>query len=213
MAPAAEQPTLEGKLHWERVYGGSDPHELSWYQREPAVSLELLDALGVAPTDGIVDAGGGASHLVDRLLDRGFSDVTVLDVSGTALEEARARLGGRASAVTWLVEDVRAWRPGRRFDAWHDRALLHFLVEPADRARYLDTLRLALRPGGAVVIATFALDGPETCSGLPVVRHDAGAIASALGPDFELIAERREEHLTPRGRVQPFTWAALRLHE
>jgi SAM-dependent methyltransferase len=211
VAPAAEQPTLEGKLHWERVYGGSDPHELSWYQREPALSLELLDGLGIEPGEALADVGGGSSHLVERLLDRGFTDLTVLDISESALAGVRARLGARAETVSWLVEDIRAWRPSRQFDVWHDRALFHFLVDRADRDRYAETVRHAVRPGGAVVIATFALDGPETCSGLPVHRYDVAGIAAVLGPGAELVAESREEHVTPRGRVQPFTWAALRL--
>jgi trans-aconitate methyltransferase len=211
VSPTTDQSTGE-RQHWERVHAGAEPHELSWFQSEPSTSLELLDALGVGPDASLVDVGGGSSRLVDRLLDRGFADLTVLDVSEAALAAAQARLGARADAIAWLLADVREWRPERRYDVWHDRALLHFFVDLPDRERYAETLRGAVAPGGAVVIATFAPDGPETCSGLPVRRHDAGAIATLLGPGAELVAERRDEHVTPRGRVQPFTCAAFRLH-
>jgi hypothetical protein len=196
--------------HWDAVYDRDDLSTLSWHQREPVVSLELIDALGVGPGEAVVDVGGGASRLAGRLLDRGFADVTVLDVAAGALEASRRRLGAHAGQVTWVREDVRSWRPGRRFGLWHDRALFHFFVDPDDRRRYVETLRSALEPGGAVVIATFALDGPETCSGLPVERYDAAGLASVPGPGFELVRSGREEHVTPGGRVQAFTWAALR---
>jgi SAM-dependent methyltransferase len=196
--------------HWDSVHALRDPAEFAWFQAEPTVSLELVDALEVGPDAAVVDVGGGSSRLVDRLLDRGFGDVTVLDVSSGALDVAQGRLGDRAARVTWLVEDVCAWRPGRRYDLWHDRAVLHFLVDAADRARYLDALELGLASGGAAVIATFASDGPEQCSGLPVVRYDPPGLAALLGPGLRLVAERRAEHRTPGGAVQPFAWAALR---
>lgn len=197
-----------GTEHWEEVYDRDDLSTLSWHQREPAVSLELIDALGMGPGTAVVDVGGGASPLAGRLLERGFADVTVLDVAEPALEAARRRLGARASEISWIEADVRTWRPRRRFDLWHDRALFHFFVDAADRERYRETLRAALAPGGAVVLAAFAPDGPETCSGLPVARHDAAGLAAELG--FRLVEQRREEHVTPGGRIQPFTWAALR---
>jgi hypothetical protein len=197
--------------HWDAVYDRDDLATLSWHQREPAVSLELIDALGVGPGQAVVDVGGGASPLAGRLLERGFGDVTVLDVAEGALEAARRRLGAQAGRVTWVHEDVRSWRPGRQFALWHDRALFHFFVDPDDRRRYVETLRSTIEPGGAVVIATFALDGPETCSGLPVERYDAGRLASEL--ELQLVRSAREEHVTPGGRVQAFAWAALRLGE
>lgn len=162
----------------------------------------------MARGEAVVDVGGGASPLGARLVERGFTDVTVLDLSEPAL--AAASRPAAATAVTWLVEDVRSWQPHRRYGLWHDRAAFHFLVEPADRSRYLDVLDGALEPNGAVVIATFASDSPEQCSGLPVVRYDVAGLVAALGPRFELVEERREEHRTPRGAVQPFTWVALR---
>ena len=146
---------------FEGAYRGRDPDELSWHQAEPFVSLELLDLLGVAPDRSLVDVGGGASPLAARLLERGFADLTVLDVSTAALAAAQSLLGPRAGEVTRLVQDVRAWRPERRFDVWHDRATLHFLVEPADRDRYLDAFDRALADDGVAVLATFAPDGPD----------------------------------------------------
>ena len=194
---------------WNDAYRRS-PSELSWYQAEPVLSLQLIDALDVEPGEAVVDVGGGASSLAGRLVERGFTDVTVLDVAESALAEARGALGAAAGKVTWLAQDVRSWRPGRRYGLWHDRAAFHFLVEAADRRRYLEVLDLALDPGGGVVMATFAPDGPDRCSGLPVMRYDAAGLAAVLGPGFELVHERREEHHTPRGAVQPFTWVALR---
>jgi SAM-dependent methyltransferase len=196
--------------HWDAAYRRDDLSTVSWYQREPVVSLELVDDLGVDSGAAVVDVGGGASPLAGCLLDRGFADVTVLDLAGTALDAARGSLGPRGSEIAWVQGDVRSWRPDRLFGLWHDRALLHFFVAADDRRRYVETLRHALAPGGAAVIATFGPDGPDTCSGLPVVRYDAAGIASVLGDGFELVAERREEHATPAGRVQPFTWAAFR---
>ena len=186
-----------GTEHWDSVYDRGDVSSLSWHQRESAVSLELIDALGVDPSASVVDVGAGDAPLAEQLLDRGFADVTLLDVAGPALEAARSRLGPRAAEVACVQDDVRSWRPGRRFDLWHDRALLHFFVDADDRAAYVASLRRALTPGGAVVLATFALDGPATCSGLPVARYDADGIAATLG--LALVAERREEHTTPAG--------------
>ncbi len=206
----AENAGRHSTSHWDEAYTGRDPSGLSWAQRDPAVSLELVDALGLGRAASVVDVGGGTSPLAGRLLDRGLADVTVLDVAEAALAAARERLGAHAGDVIWLREDVRSWRPRRSFDLWHDRALFHFLVEEDDRRCYLDSLTCALAPGGAVVIATFAPDGPATCSGLPVVRYDPAGLASVLGPAFELVRERREEHVTPGGRVQPFTWVAFR---
>lgn len=187
----------------------SGPTAVSWFQPEPTVSLDLIDRLDLRPSDPIIDIGGGASRLVDALLDRGFTDVSALDVSEAALEEARARLGGRATLVTWLHEDLLDWRPSRRYAVWHDRAVFHFLVDPAERAHYVDALRAGLAPNGVVVMATFATDGPDRCSGLPVTRYDPDELAAAIGAT-EVVATRREEHTTPGGGVQPFTWIVAR---
>jgi SAM-dependent methyltransferase len=196
------------RAHWDERYRTVGPERVSWFETEPVVSLQVLDALGVEPPTSVIDVGGGASALVDRLVDRGFGDVTVLDVSAEALAVSRSRVA--SPAVTWLQADLLNWVPERRYGLWHDRAVFHFLDDAAERERYLAALRSAVEPGGWVVLATFARDGPETCSGLPVHRYDAAALAAVLGSGFELVSDRREDHVTPSGSVQHFTWAAFR---
>lgn len=194
--------------HWDSVYRERGPAGVSWFQPEPGPSLDLLEALRAGPGDSLVDVGGGASLLVDRLAERGWQDLTVLDVSAAALAAARDRHPD--TAVTYLHRDLLQWTPDRRFDVWHDRAVLHFLTEPADQDRYRRILEQALGPGGAVVLGGFAPDGPDRCSGLPVVRRSAEELAAFLGAGFAVVAARREEHVTPWGAVQPFTWVAAR---
>lgn len=197
--------------HWDEIYRQRAPGELTWYQREPLVSLALLDMLGVTPDQAVVDVGGGTSSLAGHLLDRGFGDITVLDLSTTALASAAGAMGERSGRVHWLAHDVLTWRPDRRYQVWHDRAVLHFLVDEGHRLAYLATLRAALDGGGAVVVGTFAADGPERCSGLPVRRYGPDDLATLFGPAFDVVEQRREEHHTPAGGVQPFTWAAMRM--
>ena len=196
--------------HWDSAYVSGGVEGASWYQETPRLSLELIDAIGVGRDVAVVDVGGGASTLVDHLVAKGFGDVSVLDVSAEALAEARRRLG-RDVAVEWVEEDVLVWCPRRRFGLWHDRALLHFLVDPDDRDAYFETLHSAIADQGFVVLATFAPDGPPSCSGLPVVRYSADELQQLVGVGFEPLEVRREEHVTPRGSVQPFTWIAGRL--
>ncbi|MEV0273660.1 class I SAM-dependent methyltransferase [Hamadaea sp. NPDC050747] len=200
---------MDTAQHWRRTYDTKGVDEVSWYQTDPAVSLRLLTAAGLSPASRVLDVGGGASVLADRLLDAGIGDVTVLDIADSALSAARTRLGERAGAVTWLVRDVLAWNPEPRYDLWHDRAVFHFLTDPADRDRYRRVLAAGLAPGGHVVIGTFAADGPQSCSGLPVARYDADQLAAQF-PGFEPIESAREEHHTPWDSVQPFTWLVLR---
>lgn len=199
-----------GSEHWDDAFGTRGPDDVSWFEPEPRTSLELIDALGVPPAAAVVDVGAGAALLVDRLVERGFSDLTVVDISAVALERVRERLPETAP-VELLHADLLTWRPRRRFDLWHDRAVLHFLVDDDLRDVYVDVLRAALEPAGAVVIAAFAPDAPDRCSGLPVRRHSVEDLAALLGAGFELVEERREEHVTPRGAVQPLTWVAGRL--
>jgi SAM-dependent methyltransferase len=185
--------------------------ELSWYQREPLQSLMLLAEAGLGSESSIIDIGAGDSTLVDALLERGFRRVTVLDISGPALDRARARLGACAPNVTWIEADVtRADLPVNAYDAWHDRAVFHFLVDPKDRERYVLAARQALRPGAMLIIATFARDGPTQCSGLTVTRYDADGLALEFGVGFELLRSMREVHETPTGSEQHFTYALLR---
>jgi len=182
---------------------------VSWFQTEPTLSLELIRLLGVVPNIPVIDVGGGASSLVEHLLEAGFTDVSVLDISETAIEAGRGRLGADAR-VSWLHEDLSSWRPTRRFGLWHDRAAFHFLVGEDERARYLETLRSGLEHGGALVLATFADDGPEYCSGLPVARYSVDDLVAVLGGGFQVIDTRRQVHTTPAGVMQPFTWVAAR---
>ncbi len=205
----AEHPPIDPARHWDAAYGSRGTTGVSWYQAAPTVSLELIDALHVARNGALLDLGGGASSLVDHLVGRGFGDVTVLDVSDVALDEARRRLGPDAP-VTWIRRDLLSWAPPRRYDLWHDRAVFHFLTEDAQRPRYLDLLGSALGPGAGLVVATFAEDGPELCSGLPVARYSAGALSDVFGDRFEVIETRREVHRTPGGASQPFTWLCAR---
>jgi trans-aconitate methyltransferase len=172
------------------------------------MSLALVERLRVLNAAPVIDVGGGASRLVDVLLARGYVDLSVLDVSSTALEIARHRVAD-AAAVQWICDDVMAWQPQRSYGLWHDRAVFHFLTAAADRANYLNIARKAVAPGGAVVMATFAADGPEHCSGLPVARYDVSDLESLLD-GFTVVTSRREEHITPAGAIQPFTWIAAR---
>jgi trans-aconitate methyltransferase len=200
---------MAGAEHWNDRYRSVGSTAVSWYESTPTVSLELLDQLGVTAAESVIDVGGGASVLVDHLLERRHTDLAVLDLSKVALDEARARLGEPAS-VTWIEADVVAWDPPRRWDVWHDRAVLHFLIEDEDQAAYVEVLRHAVTPGGVFVIGTFAEDGPTECSSLPVRRQSADELAELLG-DVEVIERRRHVHHTPGGTDQPFTWVAGRL--
>lgn len=179
---------------------------MSWYQPEPTMSLALIDRLRVPKGAPVIDVGGGASLLVDGLLARGYTDLAVLDLSSTALEIARRRLGA-STRVRWLREDIMTWQPERQYALWHDRAVFHFLTHEPDRAKYLTIMQHTLGDSGALIIATFASDGPERCSGLPVARYDATDLERLLD-GFTVVESRREEHMTPGGTVQPFTWIA-----
>ena len=192
------------KSHWETVYTTKAENEVSWFQEDPAPSLELIDLARPTPESAIVDIGGGASRLVDSLLARGFRQVTVLDISQAALEAAKARLGERAGRVQWVVADVTQWTPAQSFDIWHDRAAFHFLTDVANRSAYVARMKQAVMPGGHVIIATFAIDGPEKCSGLPVNRYDAASLARELGEGFELLDSRQHDHSTPWDSTQRF---------
>jgi trans-aconitate methyltransferase len=197
------------RAHWENVYITKSENEVSWFQENPAPSLELIDLARPTPETTIVDVGGGASRLVDSLVARGFDRVTVLDLSEAALAAAKTRLGDNAN-VQWVVADVTRWNPTQTYDIWHDRAAFHFLSDRDDRAAYVTRLKHALKPGGHVVIGTFAIDGPERCSGLAVERYDAASLAAEFGKGFRLIDARRHEHSTPWGAIQRFQFCVFR---
>lgn len=192
--------------HWQALYRTKDPATFSWYQAEPRLSRELIAATGVSRSAAILDVGGGASLLVDSLLSAGFSDLTVLDIAADALAHAQRRLGPRVKDVAWLTADVTAFDSPRRYGLWHDRAVFHFLTEPADRLGYVSSLRRSLAPNGHVILATFGPHAPDRCSGLPVVRYDPAGLAAALGPGFSLRRSEVELHRTPRGPEQEFVY-------
>lgn len=199
----------ERRRHWDDRYSASSPDGVSWFQERPAVSLELIAAAGPHRTASLIDVGGGAARLVEYLLADGWSDITVLDVSDVALDEARARVGPNPR-VQWIEQDLLAWHPSRRYDVWHDRAVFHFLVNEGERQKYREVMSEALAPNATIIVGTFAIDGPRQCSGLPVARYDAEALVSTLGTTFEVLATKNEEHVTPDGNTQPFTWVELR---
>lgn len=197
------------EARWDAAYRDGGVAGVSWYQPTPKVSVELIRRLEIPRNAAIIDIGGGASSLVDTLLADGFTDLSVLDFSEVALNAVRQRLGSDVP-VALIHGDLLTWQPERRFDLWHDRAVFHFLVEEGARTTYLETLRQALNAGGSVIMATFAPDGPEYCSGLPVARYSADDLAEVLGAEFEVIEQSREEHVTPGGVVQSFIWLAAR---
>ncbi|WP_456620005.1 MULTISPECIES: class I SAM-dependent methyltransferase [unclassified Bradyrhizobium] len=196
--------------HWDKVYATKGEAEVSWFQDSPAISLEMIRAANPDHDAAIIDIGGGASRLVDRLLQEGYRDLAVLDISANALDAARQRIGQAAAGVDWIVADVTTWHPARRFEVWHDRAAFHFLTDPRDRAAYVERLRSAVAHGGHVIIATFAPDGPEKCSGLPVQRHDSASLSAELGPEFALVESRSETHHTPWNSAQAFQFSRFR---
>ena len=204
--------TSDERRHWEDLYARKAADRVSWYRPHLDESLRFVAAARIEPTAAIIDVGGGASTFVDDLLDRGYSNLTVLDLSATALETARRRLGSRASAVRWVRADVtQADLPEKGYDLWHDRAVFHFLTDPAARSRYVGTVRRALRPGGHIVVATFGPHGPEECSGLEVLRFTPDAIHSEFGDEFAKIADSTEVHKTPWGSEQEFVYCYCRL--
>lgn len=200
-----------GKRHWEDVYEGKEPESVSWYQPHATRSLALIQRIAPSVDTPIIDVGGGASVLVDDLLNAGYHDLTVLDLAASALAAANARLGALSDQVTWIEGDVRSTPlPEATYGVWHDRAGFHFLVDPTDRAAYIRQVQRAVRPGGFVVVATFAEDGPAKCSGLPVVRYSPDTLHREFGDGFDFVASEREVHATPMGTQQSFLYSLLR---
>lgn len=193
--------------HWEKVYQTKQPDAVSWFQEHATQSLDLIRSTGISLDANVIDVGGGASTLVDDLLKSGFKNLSVLDLSANALAVARNRLGAAGDSVTWIAGDIRSVDlPKNTYDIWHDRAVFHFLTAPADRAAYVQQVMKAVKPGGHVIVATFAPDGPAQCSGLPVVRYSPDELHQTFGPTFELIEHMSEEHKTPWGSVQHFVY-------
>lgn len=202
---------MDRKQHWEQIYTIKTPDSVSWFQEHADQSLRLIRNTGLGMGAAIIDVGGGASRLVDDLAAEGYTDLTVLDLSSAALAAARQRLGRQADRVQWMEGDItRAELPFHRFDIWHDRAVFHFLTDPADRHAYVERVMRAVRPGGHVIVATFAEDGPDKCSGLPVMRYRPEALHAEFGDAFLLVEHEREAHHTPFGTVQQFVYCYCR---
>jgi len=198
---------MQVREHWEGIYSTHSEEDLSWFEPVPSISLDLLLTPSLKKDGAILDVGGGTSRLVDALLDRGFENITVLDVAPSALEISKARLGDRASRVRWIAADITQWEADTVYSAWHDRAVFHFLVDQEARRAYLAAMERCLAPGALVVIGTFSTLGPERCSGLPVMRYSAHSLAAELGDGFRWTATRKLEHVTPSGAMQHFQFS------
>jgi hypothetical protein len=197
----------EKQKHWNDVYAGIGAVKVSWFQRRADLSMRLILEAGATKHSAVIDVGGGSSVLVDQLLDSGFADITVLDISDRALAASKERLGVRAGDAHWIVADVLSWTPARAYDVWHDRAVFHFLTEEKDRIVYRAALRKGVRAKGTFIVGTFAEDGPERCSGLPVKRWSVDQLRSEFSDGFRLVESLKHAHHTPTGVVQPFSWA------
>lgn len=203
---------MNSRTHWDHVYRTKSGDEVSWYRPHLERSLAFIESVAPDRAAAIIDVGGGESTLVDDLVARGYRDLTVLDIAPAAIAVARARLGAAADRVTWLQAGiVAADLPERRFDLWHDRAVFHFLTDPAQRAAYVRQVLHAVRPGGHVVVATFGPAGPDQCSGLPVMHYDAPSLHREFGGGFRLVDSATELHRTPRGATQQFTYCFCRV--
>lgn len=197
---------IDRKSHWQNIYQDKGSTDVSWYQQEPSLSLELIGDTGIHLDDAIIDVGGGTSLLVDHLLDLGYTSLAVLDISAVALNHAKSRLVNRSAHIEWFEADITEFQAPHPFSLWHDRAVFHFLTEPQDRVKYVNVLSQSLIPGGHVIIAAFAIGGPEKCSGLDIVQYDAGKLSAELGASFRLVDQRKEVHLTPANKEQLFQY-------
>ncbi len=202
---------MQNREHWRKVFETRASSEVSWYQPHLATSLELIAKTGVTPDNRIIDVGGGDSTLVDDLIQRGFTNLTVLDIASSAMDRARQRLGDAGSRIEWKEGDIaRTSLPEHQYDLWHDRAVFHFLVDEGARREYVSRASNAIKPGGHLIIATFASDGPERCSGLPTMRYSPEALAREFRQEFTLVESRNETHKTPAGKEQKFVYCWFR---
>ena len=201
---------FDRKAHWQDIYKNKSCEDVSWYQQEPLLSLDLIHSTQITHNDAIIDVGGGASVLVDHLYDEGFSNLSVLDISANALSCAKERLGDAAKDIAWLESDVTQFKAPQSYSLWHDRAVFHFLTDADDRLSYVETMSNALKPGAHAIIATFSLDGPEKCSGLNIVRYSPETMSAALGENFQLVETSTEEHKTPAGSSQSFVYCRFK---
>ncbi len=197
---------MDKKSHWENLYSNKAPDEVSWFQHEPTFSLELITKEELSTEAAIIDVGGGASKLTPRLFDKGYKNLSVLDISATALDHAKEAFGEIANKMEWIESDITEFNPPHSYDVWHDRAVFHFLTKAEDRTKYIEILNSALNVGGYLVLAAFAIGGPEKCSGLEIVQYDLDTLAQELGDDYRLLEQRTELHNTPSGKEQQFNY-------
>lgn len=205
----APMENFSSKEHWENIYTSRALTDVSWYQPVPETSLEFVAEANLPKTARIIDVGGGDSFLADHLLDAGYTDITVLDISEHALERARTRLGKRASLVKWIVSDATVFSPSEAYDFWHDRAVFHFLTQEEDIGHYMTVLSKGIRPGGRLVMGTFSESGPERCSGIPIRRYSEASMTERLSPAFEKIRCLTVDHQTPFDTVQNFVFCSF----
>lgn len=204
---------FDRKTHWDNVYQDKSSLDVSWYQKEPLLSLALIRSTQLAKDEPIIDVGGGASVLVDYLCREGFTNLAVLDISAKALSCAKERLGDLAQNIEWYESDITQFEAPHPFSLWHDRAVFHFLTDEADRKAYIKTLKQALRPGGSLIIAAFAIGGPQQCSGLNIVQYDSDKLKAELGEEFTLIETQNEVHMTPANAEQKFIYFRFRKNQ
>jgi len=203
---------MDAKEHWEKVYTSKAPDAVSWYRPHLETSLALIERAAGSPSAAIIDVGGGESTLVDDLLDRGYENITVLDVSQVAIEVTKKRLGQAADRVRWIAADItKVHLEPSGYDVWHDRAVFHFLTASEQRAEYVRSVVSAVRPGGHVIVSTFGPEGPKKCSGLEVVRYDAQSLHHQFGAHFRLVDSSKEMHQTPFGTTQQFLYCYCRV--
>ena len=197
---------MDRKTHWENIYASRSPDEVSWFQIEPSLSLELITKENLSTNAAIIDVGGGASPLSSLLFDAGYQNLSVLDISAIALNHAKEDFGELAKKIEWIESDITEFHPSHSYDVWHDRAVFHFLIEAEERAKYIEILNTALSIGGYLVLATFAIGGPEKCSGQDIMQHDLSTLVQELGADYRLLEQRSELHTTPDGTEQQFNY-------
>ena len=197
---------FDRRIHWQKIYQEKSVLDVSWYQKDPKLSLELILSAKVASNDPIIDVGCGASVLVDHLIKKCFTNLAVLDISAYALASTKKRLGDSANNIDWFEADITQFDAPNKFSLWHDRAVFHFLTDHRDRKKYVKALKNSLGIGGHLIIATFAIGGPDKCSGLEIVQYDSVKMIAELGGEFELIEEREELHITPANKEQKFTF-------
>ncbi|MBN9379905.1 MAG: methyltransferase [Chitinophagaceae bacterium] len=201
---------MNRQTHWDNIFGQKNEDQRSWYQAYPVTSMTFIEELHLPKNAAIIDVGGGDSHLVDALLEKGYTDITVLDISSAAIKNAQVRLGQRSELVHWIASDILHFVPARNYDCWHDRAVFHFVTQADSIRRYTRLMGEAILPSGALIVGTFAEDGPATCSGLPVKRYSQNTLTDILQPFFEKEYCIDEKHKTPFHTIQSFTFCRFR---